>query len=63
VRGIDVTFFCCIVTPSSTICQPGGILVDSTLLYLMLITLWLGLVAMLVMDSFFRAEDKKFDEY
>lgn len=36
---------------------------DSTLLYLMLITLWLGLVAMLVMDSFFRAEDKKFDEY
>jgi hypothetical protein len=35
--------------------------VDSTLLYLMLITLWLGLVALLVIDKFFRAEDKEFE--
>jgi hypothetical protein len=28
----------------------------------MLITLWLGLVAILVMDRLFKAEDEKFDE-
>ncbi len=36
---------------------------DLTLLYLMLITVWLGLVAILVMDKFFRAEDKKFKQH